>query len=483
MQCKKAAAKLVTTNSPGKHGGHDRVPEGAARGGTAQQSPQARQTGRPGTGQEKENKPRATKTRKMSESSAEKIFTEMGQKCMAEDELVALMAADVNTVVGLLARRGMNVESPDDAAVTALLRSMHSMDNSTDMNLNGPTANNLRALQMQAYDKWKNKAASTGVGGAAATTPASDIEAQEAGKAVTQYNRLAKTTGLTLEPSEHMDYSLMTQMGTLLDQNGTINKRIGLSNIVKQNERKRVERPVGGPQSNLMHVTESTEDESNEKTRYNEVTVKLHTFRNGLAAILSKEISKTDDGHGKLIIRNDDDSDAMYVAGTIWGCDELMMAQVQAIGQYPLSMADSIFRRSFGKVMDLKGRMHFDKAVAELKEHHPSYLRPSEAETREMEKRGAESREKAATKARNQQKAKEEQAQKEREARRAGNHRDVDFATPPHKKQKPEDSGRPACHGQAYSQQCNKDGCTFDHNKARCEAFRAKHPDGPPKAS
>ena len=58
---KKAAAKLVTTNSPGKHGGHDRVPEGAARGGTAEQSPQARQTGRPGTGQEKENKPRATK--------------------------------------------------------------------------------------------------------------------------------------------------------------------------------------------------------------------------------------------------------------------------------------------------------------------------------------------------------------------------------------------------------------------------------------
>lgn len=63
-----------------------------------------------------------------------------------------------------------------------------------------------------------------------------------------------------------------------------------------------MEKPVGGPQSNLMHVTESTEGDSTEKTRYNEVTMKLHTFRNGLAAILSKEISKTGDGYGKLII-------------------------------------------------------------------------------------------------------------------------------------------------------------------------------------
>ena len=414
------------------------------------------------------------------DNSAEKIFAEMGQKCMEENEIIALIATDANTVVNFLARRGMNTESPDDAEVTSMLRQMHSMDNSIDISLTGSTANNLRALQMQAYDKWKNKAASTGIGGTAATTPTADVAALEAGKAVTQYNRLASTTGLILEPTDHLDYSLMAQMANLLDQNGTINKRIGLTNIVRQSELKRVEKPVGGPQSNLMHVTESTEEEGTEKARYNEITQKLHIFRNGLAAIMSKEISKTEDGYGKLIIRNNDDTDAMYVMGTIWACDELMMAQVKAIGQYPVSMADAIFRRSFGKVMDLKSRMHFDKAVAELKEHHPSCLRPAEAELREMEKKAAEAREKQAAKARSQQKTAEEQRAKEREQKRMGNHREVSFETP-NKKRKPEDSSRPPCHGQVYSQKCNKEGCTFDHHAGRCEAYRTKYPDGPPK--
>lgn len=180
---------------------------GAGRGGTGEAA-------RPSP---RERPPVAPRTRpsNMSESSAEKIFAEM-----AESEIVALMAADINTVVSLLARRGMNTESPDDAAVTALLRSMYNMDNSIDISLEGTAANNLRALQMQAYDKWKNKAASTGIGGTAAATPTGDAEAQEAGKAVIQYNRLAKTTGLTLEPTDHLDYSLMAQMANLLDRMG-----------------------------------------------------------------------------------------------------------------------------------------------------------------------------------------------------------------------------------------------------------------------
>ena len=74
----------------------------------------------------------------------------------------------------------------------------------------------------------------------------------------------------------------------------------------------------------------------------------------------------------------------------------------------------------------------------------------------------------------------EEQRAKDREQKRIGNHREVSFETP-HKKRKPEDSSRPPCHGQVYSQKCNKEGCTFDHHAGRCEAYRTKHPDGPPK--
>ena len=50
----------------------------------------------------------------------------------------------------------------------------------------------------------------------------------------------------------------------------------------------------------------------------------------------------------------------------------------------------------------------------------------------------------------------------------------------PAPKKKKIDANANPCHGQVYSGACAKKDCPFNHHVARCAAYKAEHPDGPP---
>lgn len=197
-------------------------------------------------------------------------------------------------------------------------------------------------------------------------------------------------------------------------------------------------------------------------------------FADALAAILSKEIPAREDNVGRLLV-TDSSGGAIYVDGTREACLKWVKACIKSIGQYPTRHADSIIRRSFMKLMQLKMTHHFDTAVGILVEYHPSFLRPTEEELRKVE----ETRTKAGTLA----------LKRKREAEAAAAARKLLAAKPPGGPgattprggvKKKEDPNCAPCHGQAYSGFCRKDDCPFDHDVSRCAAFKAAHPDGPP---
>ena len=120
-------------------------------------------------------------------------------------------------------------------------------------------------------------------------------------------------------------------------------------------------------------------------------------------------------------------------------------------------MADSIFRNAITCVFELHGEHHFDEAVRRAIEYKPRSFQPSDEDLAALEQTRQASQ------------------------RRAGEKSKGGGTTPGSaKKAKPEDATAPPCHGQVYHGACRKPGCAFDHNPARCEAFKKKHPDGPP---
>ena len=212
-----------------------------------------------------------------------------------------------------------------------------------------------------------------------------------------------------------------------------------------------------------------------ESVRYNEVTLSLLMFVDGLAAILSKEIPARGDEVGKLLV-TDASGNPIYVDGTREACLKWAKAVIRSIGYYNLKYADEIIRRSFTKVMALKVQHHFDSAVEMLVEYHPSHLRPSDEELRKAEE-ASRQKKAAGEKRRLEQLAAE--AKKYRIARVGddGGHP----ATPRGGKAKKIDASVAPCHGVAYHGVCNKEECPFDHDVARCKAFKEANPDGPPK--
>lgn len=342
-----------------------------------------------------------------------------------------------------------------DSEIVALLTKMQTHEPNIDRDINGTDADQLRELQIAVYE------AKHGIGQPAKERELDGTqvgvhaeEARNASKALELYEKLAETQGFKVPMRDHLDYSLVNQLHTLLKNNGAINKRIGLKNIVRQSEKKKSDMSVGS--GLFVKLEQENEDESSHK--YNEITLILWVFFRGLAAVLTKEIDENSDGYGKVMAT--DRGKNLYVTGTFNACLELMFHIVHKIGMYPTKMADSIFRNAIACVFELHGEYHFDEAVRRAIEYRPRSFQPTEEELAALEQ------------------------SRNATQRRAGEKNKLgtnEKNNTPNKKAKTEDANAPPCHGQVYHGACRKSDCQFDHNATRCEAFKKKHPDGPPR--
>ena len=309
------------------------------------------------------------------------MFASFCSKSTRIELAVALAGLGITTVVKMLGQRGMNQDPISDPGTLSLLNKLQAIDGGISMDLDGTDADGIRSLQLLC----RSAPTVSTVVAAAAAAPAAGSAEEEAGNAtlaVAFYARLEKTQGVKVKHDMHLDYALLAQMSNLQKKNGTINRRIGLTNIVVQNKKKRSEKDLG---MGLKFVDdEGTIDDT--KFKYNEVTMMLRTFFTSLAAVLSYEVDADSDKNGEVpVLASSGSGDNMCVAGTFSACLDLMFEIVQAIGLYPLKHADSIFRAAVAKTMELAGKYHFDRAVSLVIEYHPSAFRPSEEEMREIE--------------------------------------------------------------------------------------------------
>lgn len=382
----------------------------------------------------------------------QEIFAELCENSVREPVAIALAVAGIDTVVRFRAKRGMNAENVDDAHVNVLLTKLHAIDNTIDMDVDGDDGDGLRALQLLC----RNVQTVSSAVAPEVATPAAGSAAEEAAnatKAVALYKRLEGNQGVRVGQDMHLDYSLIAQMDNLQKKNGTINRRVGLSNIVAQNQKKKTDRDLGMG----LKVT-FEEHEAEEKYKYNEITLLLRTFFTALAAILSYEVDADADRNGEVpVVASDGSGNQMCVAGSHCACMDLMFRVIEAIGMWPIKYADSIFRAAFAKTMDLASKNHFDKAVSLVMEYHPSAFRPTEEEQREHENARRSQTRTPGTKDR-----------RSSEPSAGGG-------------KKPKiDANAPPCHGIVYSGRCNKPECPFDHDEKRCKAYKEAHPTRPP---
>ena len=392
--------------------------------------------------------------------SAQDIATFAGlcELSVSVEMATALAGNGITTVVKLLGKRGMNLDDPSDAGLANVLTICNNVDPSIDVNLNNGDCDGLRALQILCR-KTPNVASVVAPDAATPAAGSAQEAAANATKAVELYKRLLTTQGVSTSQKMHLDYALISQMSNLQQKNGTINRRIGLTNIVAQSKMKHSVKELG---FGLKFSMEDADDDDC-AYKYNEVTLMLRCFYTALAAILSYEVDPNPDRDGQVpVLASDGSGDQMCVAGTMSACFDLMFEVVKAIGLYPLKYADSIFRNSFGRAMELAADHHFDRAVKLLVEYHPSAFRPEEEELRIAEAgRGSTT-----------------------PGRAPGQKSKGGGTTPqpqPKVAKKTVDKDRPPCHGIAYNGVCKKEACGFDHHAGRCKAFKEANPDGPPQ--
>ena len=366
----------------------------------------------------------------------------------------ALLSIGVDTFRKLEAKRGMRMDSPADEHWVALLNKMKSVDSSIDTDVDGDTADQLRLLHIMMLESTKDKGSEGGGGavGQALTQAAED--AASASKAKELYDKLSETQGLSVPLNEQLDYALVHQMSTLLIKNGTINKRIGLKNMVKQSEKKKNNHKLGNGLS--VNIDDATASEEEGSMKYNEITCALWTFFRGLAAVLTEEIVAPDGGEGKTLVTDPTSGLNVHVSGTLQACLELMFAIIKSVGKYPSRCADGIFRNAFNQVMELTVSHHFDEAVRRSIEYHPRAFLPADEDMAMLDS--------------------PRKPRVETPRKRPGG------APPgaPLQKKKHTDANAAPCHGQVYHGVCKKEGCRFDHDAGRCAAFKAEHPNGPP---
>ena len=401
--------------------------------------------------------PDASQTPKtpMPMQSEKATFVSALQQCMSLEAGSALLAADVDTFEKLRAKRGLNVDTPEDGSILALLNKMKGYESKVDLDIDGVDADALRRLHIKMRKDSHAPPADSGGGmlGQPMTQAAED--AASASMAKEKYDTLFLTQGVPVSLNEQLDYTLMHSMSSLLTKNGTINKRIGLKNMVKQSEKKKTHHKLGVGLS--VNFEEDPEDDGS--VRYNDVTLTLWTFFRGLAAVLTEEVPSNPDGVGKTLVTDPTSGEHVFVSGTYNACMTLMFAIIKNIGKYPLRCADGIFRNAFNKVMDLTVTLHFDDAVTRTINYHPQAFLPMDEDLEDTSRAKKGGGGGPATGA------------QKRGAPSGGGQ------TP--KKKKIDASANP-CHGQVYSGACTKKECPFDHHTERCAAFKAAHPDGPP---
>ena len=245
-------------------------------------------------------------------STDDEMFNSFLEKTTRLELAIALASIGITTVVKLLGQRGMNQDPISDPGTVALLNKLRAKDPGIDNDLDGEDADGIRSLQLLCR---KAPTVSTVVA-AATSAPAAGSAEEEAGNAtlaVAFYARLEQTQGVRVKHDMHLDYALMAQMSNLQKKNGTINRRIGLTNIVVQNKKKRSEKDLG---MGLKFIDdEGCIDDT--KFKYNEVTVMLRTFFTSLAAVLSYEVNADSEQSGEVpVLASDGTGKKMCVAGT-----------------------------------------------------------------------------------------------------------------------------------------------------------------------
>jgi hypothetical protein len=426
------------------------------------------------------------------ELTEEEAFMHMLVEARATPEIVTtMMVVGIETADQFLGQHGMmeNAGAAMDAGVLGLLARLRAHDLRVDGAITGAHASCIRTLILKAKKALNGPAGgrvSNIVVKSAAGTVASS-EAEESKEATALYKQLLATQGVDVDSADHLNHSLIAKMVSSLRKNGHINACICLGDMYRQNERKRttaitiaqhVEVNIGGNQ---------VAADADVNTSFSKVVLKLLLFCKALAAVFGKEVTKTVDvarystlqvkpvkgTHGSHMLVHASYPDAMQYFEIL----------VVAMSSYAVRFADSIFKRSFAKLMSLFDRHGFKKALNDLKEMHSSHLRPSDEEVSafENEKRHKATlnervnREHAERKAGD--KARRESGAAKAAALAATGATTGGAATGA---KKPEDPAKSVCHGVVYSGICRRDGCTFDHHKERCAAYKLKYPAGRP---
>ena len=411
----------------------------------------------------------------------------------APDSIVlAMLAAGIETADQFLGQHGL-MEKPgpaNDAGVVGLLARLHVIDIRVDGTINGPHASCIRTLILKARktlnDPTGGKANSIVVKSAAGTAASS--EAEETKEATALYRHLQATQGVEVDSADHLNHSLIAKMVSSLRKNSHINACIALGDLYRQNERKRataitiahqVEVSIGGNQAAA---------DADIGTSFSKVVLKLLLFCKALAAVFGKEVTKTVDveRYSTLLVKpvKGTHGSHMLVHASYPDTMQYFEVLVAAMSSHPLRFADSIFKRSFAKLMSLFDKHGFKKALNDLREMHSSHLRPSDEELSAFEN---DKRHKAHLNEKNTkdhgdrkagEKARREAGAAAKAAALAATGATAGGAAAGAKKA--EDPSKPTCHGIVYTGICRNDSCPYDHNKDRCAAFKLRHPAGRP---
>ena len=81
--------------------------------------------------------------------SEKATFVSALQQCMSLETGSALLATDVDTFEKLRAKRGLNVDTPEDGSILALLNKMKGYESKIDLDIDGVDADALRRLHIK----------------------------------------------------------------------------------------------------------------------------------------------------------------------------------------------------------------------------------------------------------------------------------------------------------------------------------------------
>ena len=138
------------------------------------------------------------------------------------------------------------------------------------MDIDGEDADGIRALHLLCKNAPSLSSTVEKEDEAPSAGSAAEESAQHS-KAVAAYTRLKEICGIHVAQKRHLDYALMSQLDNLQHKNGTINKRIGLTNLVAQCNKKKQDRELGFG----LRVQLDENDMEEEAYKYNEVTLML----------------------------------------------------------------------------------------------------------------------------------------------------------------------------------------------------------------